>query len=447
MGTIENGKICPTCNQNQKNCIGHFGFIELNEPIIHPLFYKEVREILSFFCIKCYRLLITKEHIKLHSLGKSKIRKILKDRKFEECSHCEHPQPEFKYLPTENSISMVYKQKTGKVSIVLTVEEIKTTLDNIIDEDLEILGIKPNLNHPKNMIMTVFPVIPTTCRPWVIADGNYCDDDLTNQLIEIIKSNNYLSKDEPNMSESKRQKHLQSLKFRIATFYNNSCLDPETPVLMWKGGYKKAKEIVVEDELIGDDGEKRIVLKTCEGEDEMYEITQDKGEKYIVNKNHILSLMYTAHKKFGWISPSKAYPKGAWLIKWFDITNYKLKYTYITVNNERTKEEAYEEMIKCRDKIDDNNIFDIEVKKYVTLPENIKKCLFGFRLSTPIQWKTKKVDIDPYILGLWLGDGRRGHPVNPWVGKGFTPYFTSADKELIEYWENWADDNGCDVVL
>jgi DNA-directed RNA polymerase subunit A' len=222
MGTIENGKTCPTCNQTQKHCIGHFGFIELNEPIIHPLFYKEVREILSFFCIKCYRLLITKEHIKLHSLGKSKIRKILKDRKFEECSHCEHPQPEFKYLPTENSISMVYKQKSGKVSIVLTVEEIKTTLDNIIDEDLEILGIKPNLNHPKNMIMTVFPVIPTTCRPWVIADGNYCDDDLTNQLIEIIKSNNYLSKDEPNMSESKRQKHLQSLKFRIATFYNNS---------------------------------------------------------------------------------------------------------------------------------------------------------------------------------------------------------------------------------
>jgi DNA-directed RNA polymerase beta' subunit len=118
---------------------------------------------------------------------------------------------------------MIYKQKvSNKVSVVLSVEEIETIFNNVLNEDLEIIGYDPKLVHPRNFILSVFPVIPPHARPWVIADGNYCDDDLTNQLIEIIKSNNHLTKDEENMSESKRQKHLQSLKFRILTFINNS---------------------------------------------------------------------------------------------------------------------------------------------------------------------------------------------------------------------------------
>ena len=45
------------------------------------------------------------------------------------------------------------------------------------------------------------------------------------------------------LSDTKRQKYLQTLKFRIATFYNN-CLDPETPILLWNGNIKKAKDII-----------------------------------------------------------------------------------------------------------------------------------------------------------------------------------------------------------
>jgi DNA-directed RNA polymerase subunit A' len=223
LGTIERDKICPTCENNYKECPGHFGYIPLNEHIMNPLFYKEIRDMLSFFCIKCYRLLLTKDQIKLNGMGKIKTRKALKDKKFEECSHCDHPQPDFKYSPNENTISMVYKQKSSnKISVILTVEEIKNIFNNVLDEDLELIGYDPKLVHPRNFILSVFPVIPTAARPWVVADGNYCDDDLTNQLIEIIKANNHLVKDDANMSETKRQKYLQSLKFRISTFTNNS---------------------------------------------------------------------------------------------------------------------------------------------------------------------------------------------------------------------------------
>ena len=79
---------------------------------------------------------------------------------------------------------------------------------------------------------------------------------MTIQLVEIIKANNHLeSIDGVPVSETKRQKYLQSLKFRIATFYNNSCLAPETPVLLWDGSKKRADQIEWGDELVGDDGE------------------------------------------------------------------------------------------------------------------------------------------------------------------------------------------------
>lgn len=229
MGTIENGKKCETCNLGPWECPGHWGHIELNEPIIHPLFQKEVVKFLKCFCIKCFKLLITEDQINLYGFNKFKstrrFEKILeKLEKIDICHSCLQLQPAIKHCTNDNVISMVYKQKDkGKVSIVLPVDEIKKTFDNIDDRDVELLGFNIKLMHPKNLVLYVFPVIPVCCRPYIITDGNICDDDLTVQLVEIIKANNHLEVGEGDkVSETKRQKALQSLKFRIATFYNNS---------------------------------------------------------------------------------------------------------------------------------------------------------------------------------------------------------------------------------
>ena len=105
----------------------------------------------------------------------------------------------------------------------MQVDEIKKIFDNISIKDVELLGFNPDLMQPRNLILTVFPVIPICARPYVISDSNMCDDDLTIQLVEIIKSNNHLEPvDGVPVSDTKKQKYLQSLKFRIATFYNNS---------------------------------------------------------------------------------------------------------------------------------------------------------------------------------------------------------------------------------
>jgi DNA-directed RNA polymerase beta' subunit len=230
LGTIDNRKICETCNQGAKECPGHFGHIELNQPIIHPLFYKTVREFLSCFCLKCNRLLILKEQIELDGIdkykGQKKFQLILgKLEKIDECCHddCRQPHPDIKYNISDGTMVMIYKKKNTKVSIVINVEEIYKLFDSVSDYDIEILGFDPKLVHPRNYILTVFPVIPPCARPYVITEGNMCDDDLTNQIQEIVKANNYLDKEIDYIStDSKRQKYVQSLKFRISTFYNNS---------------------------------------------------------------------------------------------------------------------------------------------------------------------------------------------------------------------------------
>ena len=182
MGTIENGKQCETCTQNIWGCVGHFGYITLNESIIHPLHYKRVVDFLRCFCTKCFKLLITYDQIVLNNLsrilGVKRFNKILeKLEKIDMCPHCSQPQPDIKYTAIDNSIAMVYKDKDkSKVSIILPVDEIKNIFDNISVDDVKLLGFNPDLMQPKNLILTVFPVIPTACfmeNTIILTDNGY----------------------------------------------------------------------------------------------------------------------------------------------------------------------------------------------------------------------------------------------------------------------------------
>ena len=227
MGGIDNNKLCITCELDSKSCPGHFGYIRLNEHILHPLYYKTIVNFIKCFCIKCYKILILKEHIELCEFVKFKrekrFNKILeKIEKIDICCNCSHPQPKISHCIQDNSISMTFKENNQKIVEIMSTEEIERMFCNITDEDIILLGFNPELIHPKNLIISVFPVLPPIARPFVLADGNICDDDLTNQILEIVKCNNHLQKDGVNIREDKRQKYLQSLKFRISTFYNNS---------------------------------------------------------------------------------------------------------------------------------------------------------------------------------------------------------------------------------
>jgi DNA-directed RNA polymerase beta' subunit len=231
LGTLEYDKICETCKEGYQICPGHFGHIELNEPIIHPLYLKNVVDLLNLICVKCFRFIWSDEKIKLHRLNKvfgsvryKKLIGILKKQtNLSICCHCREPQPKYKYNQIDGSISMMHKDKKNKVSIILETHEIKRMFEGIPDEDVELLGFTTDVFHPKNLILTVWPVIPSSSRPYIIVDDKYGDDDLTLHLHDMVKINNLLSEENrKNLPESKIQKNIQNLKFKIATYCNNS---------------------------------------------------------------------------------------------------------------------------------------------------------------------------------------------------------------------------------
>lgn len=61
MGPSTRREVCSTCFNDQQDCIGHFGHIELIMPCYNPFFIKTVATILKATCLKCKRLQISGE--------------------------------------------------------------------------------------------------------------------------------------------------------------------------------------------------------------------------------------------------------------------------------------------------------------------------------------------------------------------------------------------------
>jgi MoxR-like ATPase len=133
------------------------------------------------------------------------------------------------------------------------------------------------------------------------------------------------------------------------------CLAKGTPVLMFDGSIKNVEDVKVGDLLMGPDSKSRKVISLGHGFDEMYDVSPVKGESYVVNSEHILSLKIT--------------PK------------YK---------GEQRK------------------IVNISVKDYLNSNKTFKHRAKTYRVG--VDFDKKKVPLDSYFLGVWLGDGISRHP-------------------------------------
>lgn len=224
---------------------------------------------------------------------------------------------------------------------------------------------------------------------------------------------------------------------------NHGCLHPDTEIMMWNGCKKFAKDIKIGDELVGDDGYKRTVLKTTSGQDDMYEINID-GEVFIVNSQHKLTLKYSGHLNIFWRESDMS-----WRVTYFDPFKMKGVSKHISTNlssdkketynkSSLTKEQAYNEMVEFVQtlNIDKSGIFDIKVCDYLKLNNTDKHHFKSLKNNKCIQWNNNKnLPIDPYIFGSWLGDGNSD-------GSGIT----SIDTEIIKKWVIEMDKIGCEIV-
>ena len=72
LGIIQNHTLCSMCGLDNFKCIGHFGHIELNVPIPHPMFSKDILDFLTCFCHKesCNKILIDINELFLFDFAK-----------------------------------------------------------------------------------------------------------------------------------------------------------------------------------------------------------------------------------------------------------------------------------------------------------------------------------------------------------------------------------------
>lgn len=213
---------------------------------------------------------------------------------------------------------------------------------------------------------------------------------------------------------------------------SSGCFAADTPILMWDGGVKMSQDIQVGDELVGDDGTKRTVQDTVTGEDMMYEVEQNTGMNYTVNSKHTLLLKFSGEKQIHWREA-----KNLWIMRWMDRTDFTAKSKRISQTDTKTKEDALRELEQFRDTLDFPEEIEIMVDKYITLGDSIKKSLVGYK-SEGIHWEKKTVPLDPYMMGLYLGDG---------INDGMSFAINAPeDPEILEYILTWAEQNHCEVV-
>jgi len=201
------------------------------------------------------------------------------------------------------------------------------------------------------------------------------------------------------------------------------CHAINTPIVMYDGTIKMVQDILVGDKLMGDDSKPRLVKSLARGQDTLYDIIPTKGEKYTVNSEHILCLKYSGT---GSITDLKhRQPNLPYKACHIDNKTVTLKSKSFA-----TKEEAehYLSFFKEEDRI-----VEIEVKDYLKLAPSLQRELKGYRKG--VEFTYKPVDFDPYIIGLWLGDGSKRGPV-----------ITSQDAKILKYLMNELPKYGLKLV-
>jgi hypothetical protein len=202
------------------------------------------------------------------------------------------------------------------------------------------------------------------------------------------------------------------------------CLSPCTEVLLDDGVPKRIDKVVVGDRLLGDNGTPREVLTVTTGTDMMYRIKQKNAEDYVCNGPHILVLKYSGHRNVFYHKAVPRMRKAHWVVEHLDrsvnLQKVRVKKVRIYHPSDLPIDERPPELVKYLDGIPGDNTVEITVDEFLKLPKHVQKQLKGYRSSGWDGDDESRVPFDPWVLGLWLGDGCKSNPT-----------ITSADKEVI----------------
>ena len=170
---------------------------------------------------------------------------------------------------------------------------------------------------------------------------------------------------------------------------DTGCHAKGTPILMFDGSVKNVEDVQIGDEIMGWDSTPRTVFGVTRGRGKMAKIIPVKGDPFVVNLDHILTLVQT------------------------------------NVHRSRPNFGSNGEVV------------DISVRKWLEWTAG-KKHVFKLFRTPVVSWPEKGVPIEPYHLGVLLGDGCL-------VGKSALS-ICKPDKEIREVAKEIALLHGCKHV-
>ena len=235
-GVIENGKICPTCKQNNILCPGHFGHIQLARPVYLYQFLDPIMKVLQIVCLNCSNPYIPDAELDKTVAGLKGIERFnaVKDRTVDykksdlketsACVHCGSPAIA-KVTKKEGTVAKLEAKTFDDTAepIPLHPEMVLRTLERITDKHVDLIGFNSKFSRPDWMVCTVLAVPPLTVRPSVIMDDNQrMEDDLTHVLIDIVRNNQKLQdKIDKGDSAEMIDKYTDLLQFNVASYVDN----------------------------------------------------------------------------------------------------------------------------------------------------------------------------------------------------------------------------------
>jgi len=215
---------------------------------------------------------------------------------------------------------------------------------------------------------------------------------------------------------------------RFYIFNGRGCHAIDTPIMMYDGSIKMVQDIQVGDILMGDDSTPRNVLQLFRGEDNMYKIVPIKGDPFVVNGEHILCVKFTNMTSII-IRKDGCYKNNPhFRALWYEYREDKTKepFSRSKMFDNCKDAEAFIENIDIPNMVRKGDILDIKVTDLMKWkPWWLNKSNVSLYKSNNINFDEKDVKLDPYMLGVWLGDGTSR-----------TPSITTMDEEIVKYFED-----------
>ncbi len=231
LGTLEPGQKCLTCGNTAARCPGHFGHIELAEPVLHIAFIDNIYKLLLTTCRSCGRLKLTQEELDefkkimekeaaytVVSVKHIPEKIIEKAKRITKCPHCGKTQ--YELIFTKPTI-FIEKTEVGENRLLpITIRE---RFSQITDGDMRLLGYDPVTARPEWFILQALPVPPVTVRPSIILEtGIRSEDDLTHKMVDIIRVNQRLKESkEAGTPPLIVQDLVDLLQYHTTTYFDN----------------------------------------------------------------------------------------------------------------------------------------------------------------------------------------------------------------------------------